>query len=112
MNEDGTLNSPGSPAAPGSVILFYATGLGVVPPATDDGVITQIAVPVDGPSISVSIDGQPAEVLYVGTAPGLVAGVFQIQVRVPDVIQAGSAIAVSVQVNEFVGESGVTIAIE
>ena len=33
--------------------------------------------------VKVSIDNQPADVLYAGAAPGLVQGVIQINVRVP-----------------------------
>ena len=104
-------DSPGSPATAGSVIALFATGLGVAPPNIGDGMIAQTAVPVSGFPVSVSLDGQPADVLYVGTAPGLVAGVFQITVRVPATVPAGSAIAIAFQVNDIPGESGITIAV-
>jgi uncharacterized protein (TIGR03437 family) len=37
INQDGTVNSQANPAPPGSVIAFYATGLGQTDPPSNDG---------------------------------------------------------------------------
>src|ERR1022692_2384670 len=37
LNQDGTYNSAGNPAAPGSIVTVYATGLGPVTPSQPDG---------------------------------------------------------------------------
>lgn len=42
------------------------------------GVIPELAY-----RAAVTIDGQPAEILYSGQAPGLVAGVSQVNARIP-----------------------------
>jgi uncharacterized protein (TIGR03437 family) len=110
VNADGTINSPNSPSLAGSVVSLFATGLGLDIPDTDDGTIAQVAVSVPA-AVSVSIGGQPANVRYVGAAPGLVAGVFQINVVVPATVPAGTAIAVSIQVNDVASENGITIAV-
>jgi uncharacterized protein (TIGR03437 family) len=85
LNEDGTENSAENPAKRGSIITFWATGLGTMEPAVGDGAVasneslSKIVAP-----LRVGFFGWPAEVLYAGSAPGLVAGVVQINVRVPE----------------------------
>lgn len=75
------MNGPDHQAAPGSVVSFHVTGLGQTsPPLSDGAVATGIAnatLPV-----TVTIGGQPGQVLYDGAAPGIVAGVFQINATV------------------------------
>ena len=38
LNEDGTVNSPTNPAAPGSIISIFGTGFGALTPAPVDGI--------------------------------------------------------------------------
>jgi uncharacterized protein (TIGR03437 family) len=86
INQDGTLNSVSNPVAPGSVVLFYATGCGPydVPLATGDGVpvdrLYRLALPN-----SLVIGGAAAELLFVGAAPALGSGLAQINAKVPPV---------------------------
>jgi uncharacterized protein (TIGR03437 family) len=98
VNQDGTLNSPNNPAPSGSIVTVYVLGLGPLSPAVPDGRIvspplsqltTQIQIefptgvaneagpfsPAPPPAIAV--------VTYAGPAPFEVAGVYQINVRVP-----------------------------
>ncbi len=83
LNEDGTINSPANPAMPGSIMTFYVTGGGAMMPSLVDGTVATdtTAAPVIRPTVS--IFGTGAEVLYAGPAPGLVAGILQINVRLP-----------------------------
>ncbi len=84
LNEDGTLNSPSNPAKRGSVITIYATGLGPTEPPSTDGSITHgEPLPELQYLPSVRIYGRSAEILYAGGAPGSIAGVVQINLRVP-----------------------------
>ena len=80
-----------NPAPRNSVIVLYATGLGAVenPPPTGASTPT---TPLSAARVtpSVRIGGVPAEVLFAGLAPGF-AGVFQLNVRVPATVPAGSA---------------------
>jgi uncharacterized protein (TIGR03437 family) len=84
-NADGTPNSPTNPAKRGSVVTFYGTGGGAMSPAGVDGAIwpasplAQLTLPV-----SVQIDGVNADVAYAGSAPGMVSGIFQINVQIPN----------------------------
>jgi uncharacterized protein (TIGR03437 family) len=86
MNQDGSTNSTDHPAALGSVVAIWLTGV-------DPGIVT----PVDGTiqtsaqqsyCCQVKIAGKDAEVLYAGTAPGLAAGAWQVNFRVPDLSQS------------------------
>jgi len=71
LNQDNTVNGPGAPALPGSVVQIFATGL-----------------PADGRGASVRIhDREITAPLYWGPAPGL-AGVQQINAVVPEDLPA------------------------
>ena len=84
LNQDGSVNSASNPASPGSILSVFATGLGAMTPQLPDGAVAmQIAnTPVVKPAITVN--GQSAEVLYIGNAPGLVQGIVQINLRLPN----------------------------
>lgn len=112
LNEDGSLNSADKPAAPGSVIVLYATGGGSINPPLEDGtVVSAETLPRPILPVAVRIGGQPAEVLYAGAAPNLVAGILQINARVPPTARSGPAVPVQLQVGTFTSPAGVTIAV-
>jgi uncharacterized protein (TIGR03437 family) len=86
VNEDGILNSTSHPAAPGSVVTLYAAGMGQTDPAPVDGSINGPETRQLKNPISILIHNWLApEILYAGPAPGQVAGMMQINFRVPDV---------------------------
>jgi uncharacterized protein (TIGR03437 family) len=58
-----------------------------------DGALARVAENLAAP-MSVTIAGQNAEVLYAGTAPGLVYGIFQLNVRLPNGLAPGPAVIV------------------
>jgi uncharacterized protein (TIGR03437 family) len=82
INQDGTVNSESNPSKVGSVIAFWATGAGRVYPTPVDGEVAAAAV--DYRCCEVYVYDKPAEVLYAGAAPGMVAGVIQVNFRVPE----------------------------
>jgi uncharacterized protein (TIGR03437 family) len=88
-NEDGSVNSTQFPAAPGSVLRFFVTGLGRVDPTPSDGTIAQeksATRPRLIPTVRLvnGLHGNyPAEVVYCGSAPGKVEGITQIEIRIP-----------------------------
>jgi uncharacterized protein (TIGR03437 family) len=83
LNQDLSVNSRSNPAQPGSVVVLYGTGGGVTQPPSVDGILASPPYPAPVLPVSVTIDGLPAQILYAGAAPGLVAGVLQINVVVP-----------------------------
>jgi uncharacterized protein (TIGR03437 family) len=90
INQDGSINSRKNPAAPGSVVTFYMTGLGSlgVPISYESGTIATEAVSVPS-APTVTVEAIPAEVLYAGSAPGLLLGVYQLNVRIPATTDEG-----------------------
>jgi uncharacterized protein (TIGR03437 family) len=58
-------------------------------PPGPDGQVATAANSKPALGVSVYFSGNNAEVLYAGSAPGIVAGVLQINVRVPDVLCHG-----------------------
>jgi uncharacterized protein (TIGR03437 family) len=85
FNQDGSLNTANNPANPGSIVVLYLTGEGQTNPPGVDGKVADNPNQLPKPVLPVSalIDNQPAEVLYFGAAPTLVAGAAQANVRVP-----------------------------
>ena len=96
LNQDGTLNSAENPAAPGSVIVTFATGQGLTQPPSASGAKPSNGVyPEPAAEVSLTIGGQPAQLLFRGQAPGT-AGVMQINAVVPGGIVSPAAIALKV----------------
>ncbi len=85
VNQDGTLNSPDHPAQIFSVVSIWLTGAGYDPYlAGMDGQVAASAVDLE--CCEVIVGSNRADVLYAGTAPGLVVGVLQVNFAVPIVI--------------------------
>jgi uncharacterized protein (TIGR03437 family) len=114
-NDDGTLNSPSSPAIKGHSIVFYATGEGQTNPAGVDGLI----IPADGTGlkkpvlpVQVMIGGVLANLQYAGSAPGFVSGALQINVAIPDGAPSGPAVPIVVTIGNASSGGGTTVAVE
>jgi uncharacterized protein (TIGR03437 family) len=85
LNENGSYNGPSNGARPGSIVSLWGTGEG---PTLPIGIAGSI-IPADNPPqpflpVKVTIGGKEAEILYKGAAPGAVAGLFQVNVRIPE----------------------------
>ena len=111
LNQDGSVNSPTSPAARGSVISIYATGEGQTSPAGVTGSVAQSNARTPLLPVTATIGGIGATVQYAGSAPGEVAGLLQVNVVVPQGISRGVAVPVTVSVGGIASQSGVTIAV-
>lgn len=84
VNEDGTVNSADHPAKIGSVVSAYVSGLGQTNPAGVDGLINSPPLPVPIAPVTLyfpSTSGFPPD--FVGAAPGMVAGISQVNIRLP-----------------------------
>jgi uncharacterized protein (TIGR03437 family) len=110
-NQDGSLNSALKPAAKGSIVIFYASGLGAVSPPLTEG-----QVPPDSPlsnvvaPVGAFIGGVPAAVQFAGLAPGF-PGLYQLNIQVPLTAPSGAQDLV-VYSNGIASQSGVTIQIQ
>jgi uncharacterized protein (TIGR03437 family) len=111
LNQDYSVNSPSNPAERGSVVILYGTGQGNLDNAGDGALGSATSPSKPRLPVSVRISGTPAEVLYAGSAPGLVIGLIQINARVPTNIPAGSAVPVTFTVGSATSQAGVTIAV-
>jgi uncharacterized protein (TIGR03118 family) len=91
FNQDGTLNTTSNAAAAGSVVVLYATGLGQTDPPGQDGVKNSALVLAETvATVTATIGGKPAQVLYAGSAPGQIAGVMLVEMVVPAGAGTGS----------------------
>jgi uncharacterized protein (TIGR03437 family) len=100
INQAGTVNSADNPAPVGSVVSLWATGFGALTPQRADGAVPEQAESMVAAPVRIYVEGQPAEVLYAGDAPGLVAGVVQVNFRVPATPDTGF-----VRVIAYVGDA-------
>ena len=86
LNADNTINTSDNPATAGSVVTLFGTGEGRPDRIVADGQVTGSSLAnLARPTlpVTVMIGDQAAEVTYAGAAPELVAGVLQINVRIP-----------------------------
>jgi uncharacterized protein (TIGR03437 family) len=112
LNEDGlTVNSAAHPAVKGSVVAIYATGEGQTDPGGVDGQLAGATLPKPRLPIKVLIDGKAAEVRYAGAAPGQVAGLFQVNARIPDDAASGE-VPIQVQVGGASSQPGITLVVK
>jgi len=103
FNQDSTLNSSYNPAAKGSVVSVYATGMGITAP---QGNLGTPVLPV-----TATIGGQSAKVMSAYATPGVV-GLVTASVQVPTAAQSGIAIPIVLQAGTSQSQAGVTIAIQ
>lgn len=103
LNKDGSLNSPQNPAKAGSIVTIFASGGGTE--AWSNGQLVPTNQPgVASLPVSVLAAGRTSlEVLYAGDAPGLVAGVMQINFRLPEKLSFGDTFAVQLEVGGAIG---------
>jgi uncharacterized protein (TIGR03437 family) len=113
LNSDLSRNSTSNPAARGSQVVIYATGTGITKQASTDGILTSaVNPPLIDQTVTATIGGQSAQVMYQGAAPGLVAGVSQINVIVPANVTPGAAVPVTISVGGVASVNTVTIAVK
>ena len=118
LNSDNSPNSPSNPAPTGSVIQVFMTGEGQTSPAGVSGSVTcstgcsslsQIPKPVL--PVTATVNGQSAAIQFSGEAPGLVAGVLQVNLVIPPSTKSGAASLV-ISVGGVQSQAGVTISVK
>ncbi len=90
VNADGSLNDPLNPAAPGSAIIVYGTGQGVVEPSLETGDVAPVSPLSRAAGATAFIGGLSAEVQFAGMTPGFVA-LLQLNVVIPPEAPDGQA---------------------
>jgi uncharacterized protein (TIGR03437 family) len=111
LNQDNSVNTANNPATKGQAVVLFATGEGQTTPEGIDGKIIGTDLRKSLLPVSVKVGGIDCRVEYQGSAPGLVAGVFQVNVRLPDSVPSGAAVPVSLQIGNAVSQDGITVAI-
>jgi uncharacterized protein (TIGR03437 family) len=105
---DSSLLNASNPAARGSVIVLYATGLGRVTPGAVTGVAPSAAATTVNP-VKVTIGGRTIDPDYAGVTPNY-AGLYQINVRIPGDLTLTGDVPVKITV-AGVDSNVVTIAV-
>ena len=114
LNQDGSVNTPQSPANRGSVVVFFVTGEGQTNPGGVDGRLNEFTRledfprPIQAPRVTVG--GQPAEILFAAGAPGFLAGLMQFNVRIPEGLTPGPS-PLEISIGSVTSQAGVTIAV-
>lgn len=113
LNPDLTLNSSTNPAAAGSEIALFGGGAGITSPFPADGEVipTTTPFPTLAATVTATVAGQPATVDYAGDAPGLVAGVLQVNITIPAGTPSGAQ-PVVINVGGVNSQSGITVYVQ
>jgi uncharacterized protein (TIGR03437 family) len=116
LNQDNSLNGPSHPAAKGSIVQMFMTGEGQTTPLGITGKITGVTLPPPQVTpapvqpILVSTGGQ-ALYTYAGEAPGMVAGVMQLNVQIPAGVPSGP-LEVLVSIGGVSSQKGITVSVQ
>jgi uncharacterized protein (TIGR03437 family) len=108
LNQDYSANTAANPAAPGSIVSVYGTGGGTVSPAVTAGNVAGDTLSWVTAQYSALVNGENATVVYAGTAPGLLFGVYQFNVQLPADLPPGPATLV-LQVGDSSSQQDVTV---
>jgi uncharacterized protein (TIGR03437 family) len=109
-----SLFSSARPVKPGEIVTLFGTGFGSLDPVFQAGEIPGGAIKLRDP-ITVTIGGttlsSSADIQYAGAAPGLISGLYQLNVRVP-VSAADGDLPISVQIGGVTSATGITIPVK
>lgn len=101
LNEDGAVNSAENPAHLGSVMAVFINGAGRLMPAPDDGAPGRIGENLVAPISALIYNNHhrsPVEIVYAGAAPGEVAGLVQVNLRIPPDFQLNGVTFLNIDV--------------
>jgi uncharacterized protein (TIGR03437 family) len=97
---DGTVNTAANPLKVGDWVSLFATGEGQTTPGGVDGKLGGSTPATPLLPVVVTVGGIPAELQYAGIVPGKVAGLLQVNVKIPDGVQPGGYVPVVISVGE------------
>jgi len=111
LDMNNKLVDASAPARAGDVVQVFCTGLGATQPAVASGApapatppLAQVIAPV-----TATVGGKPAAVQFAGLAPNF-AGLYQVNVQIPDGVTAGSAVPLVLYQNGIASNT-VTLAV-
>jgi uncharacterized protein (TIGR03437 family) len=110
VNQDGTLNGATRPAAKGSIVTIYASGLGAVMPPVAAGAVPPTTLSSTVASVAASLGATPARVLFAGLAPGW-PGYYQLNIEVPADARSGPQQLI-ISTNNIPSQSGVLLQVQ
>ncbi len=110
LNSDYSLNRAGNGAARGDYIMVFGTIGGE---SGQDGVIVggPLAHPMSN-SVTATVGGVNAQVLYVGNAPGLIWGMMQLNLVIPSSVTPGSSVPLVLNIGGTQTQGSVTITVK
>lgn len=111
FNQNATLNAPANAALRGTIVAIYLTGDGQTTPAGSDGKLGGASPTRPVLPVSVYMNGVQADVIYAGGVHDAVAGVFQVNARIPLTLTPSDAVSVMVNVGPAATPFGVTLAV-
>jgi uncharacterized protein (TIGR03437 family) len=120
VNQDGHINGPFTkfgpaffPAPAGSVVAIFLTGAGQTTPPEVTGSVNPInrLLPITS-QVTATIGGKPADVEFLGAAPGIVNGVFQLNLRVPGGWVESGVVPLQISINGVPIQGGSGIAVQ
>jgi uncharacterized protein (TIGR03437 family) len=113
LNQDSSVNSAANPAARGSVVSVYMTGVGGLNPYIQDGMLGPLRppFPMVVAGVGATVGPEDATVKFAGQAPGLIAGATQVNVQIPQTTQVGAAVPMSITVADYASQQ-ITIAVK
>jgi uncharacterized protein (TIGR03437 family) len=111
FNQNNSVNSSSNPANPGDIVVLYGSGEGQTLPGGLDGRLADAnTLPRPLQTVSATIGGLPAQVVYAGAVPGQTAGLFQVNLRIAADTASGNQ-PVVVRVGNTPSQTGLTIAV-
>jgi len=112
FNADGAPNGPAAPAAKGSLVRIYATGVGALSPAGIDGEVGTSLAPNPALPVSVRIGGEPVDSVTPVARPGITPGMVAFEVRIPLGSPSGTAVPLVLIAGNTASQASVTLAIQ
>ena len=117
LNQDYSVNGPNNATAKGSIVMVYLTGEGLTSPPGVTGAITTASLPPPQVTpmpllaVGVTINGASVPYEYAGEAPGLVAGMMQLNVQIPATAPSGN-LPITVSIGGNTSQKGVTVSVQ
>lgn len=111
LDQDSSLNTAENPASGGSVIQIFLTGEGTTNPPGVTGEITQLDVKSPAQPVTVEIGGIEAALVSATTAPFAIAGMFQVNARVPAGSPTGS-VPLLVRIGNASSQPAATVSVQ